>query len=223
MLLTSIIITMEKYHSTSHTSARPALASSSSSSSPSSSSTTSWLFPAASKRHFKMAATVASLHVSEGSMRPMVSKQRVRLVPGCGIEGDRYATGNGTYQAFHEPGRQLTVISGDSAEASICGLPRTPAGGVGDLRRNVVVTGMTAGQLNDAVGSNLKLGADCVVLVHRRRGSRSSGPRPRWGVEKGSEGASVHHTSPCFALCLCLCLCLFSSFSLCVSTAPAWF
>ena len=119
-----------------------------------------------------MAATVASLHVSEGSMRPMVSKQSVRLVPGCGIEGDRYATGNGTYQAFHEPGRQLTVISGDSAEASMCGLPRTPAGGVGDLRRNVVVTGMTAGQLNDAVGSNLKLGADCVVLVHRRRGSR---------------------------------------------------
>lgn len=112
-------------------------------------------------------AKVESLHVSEGSMRPMLSKRRVKLIPGVGVEGDRYATGQGTYEAFKEPGRQLTVIAGDSAEASICGLPRQPAGGVGDLRRNVVVTGMTAAALNDSVGHNLKLGG-CVVLVHRR-------------------------------------------------------
>lgn len=112
-------------------------------------------------------AKVESIHVSEGSMRPMLSKRSVKLIPGVGVEGDRYATGQGTYEAFKEPGRQLTVISGDSAEASICGLPRRPAGGVGDLRRNVVVTGMTAAALNDSVGHNLKLG-NCVVLVHRR-------------------------------------------------------
>lgn len=112
-------------------------------------------------------AKVDGLFVSEGSMRPMIGKQSVVLVRGVGIDGDRYATGNGTYQAFKEPGRQLTVISGDSAHASMCGLPRSPKGGVGDLRRNVVVTGMTASELSDAIGSNLKLG-ECVVLVHRR-------------------------------------------------------
>jgi len=38
---------------------------------------------------------------------------------------------------------------------------------VGDLRRNVVVSGMTAAELHDAVGCTLKLGPRCVVLVHR--------------------------------------------------------
>ena len=94
-------------------------------------------------------------------MLPMRSLPSVVLLPGVGIEGDRYSTGKGTYEAFPEPGRQLTVISGDSAEASMCGLRNAPsatAAGVGAMRRNVVVSGITAAALNAAVGCTLRLG-----------------------------------------------------------------
>jgi MOSC domain-containing protein YiiM len=110
-------------------------------------------------------ATVASLHVSEASMRPMRSVDAVTLVPGVGVEGDRYATGRGTYVAFREPGRQLTLISGDGAASAVAGLPRRVS--VPDLRRNVVVTGMTAAELASAIGAVVRVGDECEVFVHR--------------------------------------------------------
>jgi len=110
-------------------------------------------------------ATVASLHVSEASMRPMRSVDAVTLVPGVGVEGDRYATGRGTYVAFREPGRQLTLISGDGAASAVAGLPRRVS--VPDLRRNVVVTGMTAAELASAIGAVVRVGDACEVFVHR--------------------------------------------------------
>ena len=70
-------------------------------------------------------ATVASLHVSEASMRPMRSVDAVTLVPGVGVEGDRYATGRGTYVAFREPGRQLTLISGDGAASAVAAFSKS--------------------------------------------------------------------------------------------------
>ena len=99
-------------------------------------------------------ASVASLHVSEASMRPMRSMDVVTLFPGRGIEGDRYydTVATGTYVA-REPGRQLTVISGDSAAVAVRGLRGDRALTVGHLRRNVVVTGMTAAELTASVGS----------------------------------------------------------------------
>lgn len=115
-----------------------------------------------------MPAKVAALAVSDASMAPMRQVDTVILTPGVGIQGDRYAIGSGTYQAFKEPGRQLTVISGDSAAAAMAGLPRKLANGVVDLRRNVVLAGISGEALNDAVGCTLRLGERCEVLVHRR-------------------------------------------------------
>ena len=66
-------------------------------------------------------AKVHSIHVSDASMRSMRSIESARLFEGKGIEGDRYATGEGTYVAFQEPGRQLTIISKESAEAHLAG------------------------------------------------------------------------------------------------------
>jgi len=98
-------------------------------------------------------------------MRPMRSVDAVTLVPGVGVEGDRYATGRGTYVAFREPGRQLTLISGDGAASAVAGLPRRVS--VPDLRRNVVVTGMTAAELASAIGAVVRVGDECEVFVHR--------------------------------------------------------
>ena len=118
-------------------------------------------------------ATVASLHVSEASMRPMRSVDAVTLVPGVGVEGDRYATGRGTYVAFREPGRQLTLISGDGAASAVAGLPRRVS--VPDLRRNVVVTGMTAAELASAIGAVVRVGDDCVPCLYNERLNRAPG------------------------------------------------
>lgn len=111
-------------------------------------------------------AKVHSIHVSDASMRPMRSIESARLIAGKGIEGDRYATGEGTYVAFQEPGRQLTLISKESAEAHLAGVARGQVS-VGNLRRNVVVSGMSARDLEDAIGCVLMLGDACRVRVHR--------------------------------------------------------
>jgi len=111
-------------------------------------------------------AKVHSIHISDASMRPMRSVESAKLIAGKGIEGDRYATGEGTYVAFREPGRQLTLISKESAESHLAGLARGKVT-VGNLRRNVVVSGMTARDLEDAIGSVLTLGDACRVRIHR--------------------------------------------------------
>ena len=110
-------------------------------------------------------AKVHSIHISDASMRPMRSAESAKLIAGKGIEGDRYATGEGTYVAFREPGRQLTLISKESAESHLAGLARGKVT-VGNLRRNVVVSGMTASDLEDAIGSVLTLGDACRVRIH---------------------------------------------------------
>ena len=111
-------------------------------------------------------AKVHSIHISDASMRPMRSIESAKLIAGKGIEGDRYATGEGTYVAFREPGRQLTLISKESAESHLAGLARGKVT-VGNLRRNVVISGMTARDLEDAIGSVLTLGDACRVRIHR--------------------------------------------------------
>jgi MOSC domain-containing protein YiiM len=111
------------------------------------------------------AIMIKSLHVADASTSEMRLVQTATLIAGRGIDGDRYCSGCGTYSVMAEPGRQLTLISASSAEESLA------AAGLGlhlgNLRRNVVVRGLTASQLLDAVGCELSLGSECVVFVHR--------------------------------------------------------
>ena len=100
-------------------------------------------------------ASVASLHVSEASMRPMRSMDVVTLFPGRGIEGD--ATRHGRHRdvlriprtgaSAHRHLRGQRAPSPSEAYAATARLT------VGHLRRNVVVTGMTAAELTASVGS----------------------------------------------------------------------
>ena len=107
---------------------------------------------------------ISSLHVADASTSEMRLLQTATLIAGRGIDGDRYCSGCGTYSVMSEPGRQLTLISASSAEESLA------AAGlglhVGDLRRNVVVRGLTASELLDAIGCEVALG-ECVVFLHR--------------------------------------------------------
>ena len=108
---------------------------------------------------------IKSLHIADASTSEMRLLQTATLIAGRGIDGDRYCSSCGTYSVMDEPGRQLTLISASSAEESLA------AAGwglhLGNLRRNVVVRGLTASQLMDAVGCEVALGSECVVFVHR--------------------------------------------------------
>jgi MOSC domain-containing protein YiiM len=108
---------------------------------------------------------------------PMQSVDTGTLMVGKGLDFDRYCTLVGTYSHIRvsklqtgqrEPGRQLTLMSADSVEAALKrnGLP-APAS-LGDLRRNIVVRGLSSEILLAAFGKVVKLGPTCRVLVHRQ-------------------------------------------------------
>ncbi|KAK3238333.1 hypothetical protein CYMTET_51645 [Cymbomonas tetramitiformis] len=101
---------------------------------------------------------------STGDMRLL---QSAKLVAGLGMAGDRYAEHCGTYTIVKEPGRQLTLISADAVEAATAAHPEPlePVR-IGNLRRNVVLRGVTCHELNSCVGRKVQIGA-CVLFVHR--------------------------------------------------------
>jgi hypothetical protein len=120
--------------------------------------------------------SIEGIFLSPKASLPMQSVDNGTLMVGKGLEFDRYCTLAGTYSHIRvsklqpgqrEPGRQLTLMSADSVEAALKrhGLP-VPAS-LGDLRRNIVVRGVSSEILLAAVGKVVKLGPTCRVLVHR--------------------------------------------------------
>lgn len=99
----------------------------------------------------------------------MESRQSVALIPGKGIEGDRYALRKGTYSArfMYEPGRHLTMVSADGIIKAIKRTGLEPFD-MEALRRNVVLRGISARAVNDMVGHEVRIGEHCRVFVHRQ-------------------------------------------------------
>lgn len=112
--------------------------------------------------------TIRTIYVSPASAAPMQSVTSAKLIPGVGIEGDRYATGQGTYSGrfMAELGRNLTLISYDSIQERMKehGTKFT----MDKLRRNVFVEGLTSQDINDMVGREIQIGSSCRLSVHRR-------------------------------------------------------
>ena len=110
----------------------------------------------------------------------MVSIDAVRAVPGQGLEGDRYASGNGTFSSHPGTGREITLVESESLEA----LKRDYGVDLssGESRRNIVTEGVA---LNHLVGREFTVGE--VTL----RGMRLCEPcaylekATRPGVQKG--------------------------------------
>lgn len=104
----------------------------------------------------------------------MQSIQKGTLVAGQGLQGDRYSTHHGTYSTLHiskqkpgerEPGRQLTMMSADGVQAAFARQGLKPPASLGDLRRNIVVSGICSKDLLGAVGSVIQLGEQCLIFV----------------------------------------------------------
>ena len=108
--------------------------------------------------HPSMAVTswtgeVVSLHITPDREAPTKSVGTVRVVPGRGLEGDRYFFERGTYSDRPGPWREITLIELEAIEALARDneLQITP----GEARRNVVTRGAP---LNHLVGREFLVG-----------------------------------------------------------------
>ncbi|CAJ1931411.1 unnamed protein product [Cylindrotheca closterium] len=111
---------------------------------------------------------------TEGSA-PMQSLEEAILIEGCGIEGDRYCSSTGTYSCLRgsslrkgekEAGRQITLISADSVNSTLREQGMT-CPDIGNLRRNVVLQGISGEELLRSIGHVIRLGDNCQVVAHR--------------------------------------------------------
>ncbi|CCG02258.1 MOSC domain-containing protein [Blastococcus saxobsidens] len=102
---------------------------------------------------------------------PMCRRPSARLLPGIGLEGDRYALGGGTWAQYPDLEKQLTLIDRDgvAAVATEVGAAFTTA----DARRNLVTTGVDLPSLVGrwfAVGDALLFGMKrCPPCTHLER------------------------------------------------------
>ena len=60
---------------------------------------------------------VESLHIVAEKSQPMATVESVQAVAGRGLDGDRYASGKGTYSEFPEEGRQVTLFEQETLVA----------------------------------------------------------------------------------------------------------
>lgn len=96
---------------------------------------------------------VLAIFVAEAGGEPMQSLGEVRAVAGKGLEGDRYAEGNGYWSYRADYVSQATLVEQETLDALNAGL------GLGlsaiDLRRNLVTQGV---RLNALVGRDFLVG-----------------------------------------------------------------
>ena len=96
---------------------------------------------------------LVSIHLTTESGQPMKSIEKARLVPGRGMEGDRYYAQTGTYSNKSGPDRELTLIEIEALEALLHeeGIELI----TGETRRNLITRGVP---LNHLVGQEFMVG-----------------------------------------------------------------
>ena len=114
---------------------------------------------------------VLELWTAPVAAAPMVRAGSVTALPGVGLAGDRYALGGGTWAAYPQQEKQVTLVDADevAAVAAELGVALAP----GATRRNVVTAGIALPTLVGryvAVGEVLLFGTKrCPPCVHLER------------------------------------------------------
>ena len=87
-----------------------------------------------------MTGRVRELWTAPSAAAPMVRLADVTALPGVGLAGDRYALGGGTWAAYPQLEKQVTLIDADEVAAAgrAAGVALLP----GDTRRNLVTDGI---------------------------------------------------------------------------------
>jgi MOSC domain-containing protein YiiM len=101
------------------------------------------------------------IHVAPKASEAMNELPEAMLIAGVGIDGDRYATGLGTYSKNPHIDRQVTLIEIEVLEA--IGRDRRIALAPNEHRRNLTTRGVPLGHL---VGQYFRVG-DCVLYGGR--------------------------------------------------------
>ena len=94
-----------------------------------------------------MNGTVVAICISPAAGQPMQQVQEVEAIAGQGLKGDRYATGEGSFNKGKQGNRQVTLINGIFFEGS--GFEFT------DSRRNIVTVGV---ELSWLIGREFQIG-----------------------------------------------------------------
>lgn len=101
------------------------------------------------------------IHIAAKASAPMEEVREVRLLAGIGLEGDRYATGLGTYSKNPHIDRQATLVEAEVLEAlhRDRGIELAPH----EHRRNFTTQGAPLGHL---VGQYFRIG-ECLLYGGR--------------------------------------------------------
>ena len=100
------------------------------------------------------AGRVEFIHFAESEGDPMRTTDRIRVLAGIGLEGDRYASGRGHFSRTPGTGRALTLVEAEMLEhlRDSLGIALQP----GEARRNVTTRGVA---LNALVGQRFRIGS----------------------------------------------------------------
>lgn len=104
---------------------------------------------------------LAAIYIANTAAAPMRAIEVARLLPGRGIEGDRYFAGTGAFSRWEGSGRDLTLIDEATIDAVLdeYGIDLRQ----GQSRRNLVTTGACLPDLN---GQFFRIGT---ALLHGAR------------------------------------------------------
>jgi MOSC domain-containing protein YiiM len=105
---------------------------------------------------------VEAIFVAPEAGAAMLELDEVRAIAGHGLDGDRYAAGQGTFSVTGSRGNELTLIAGEVLDS--LQLPDGRALSGAEARRNVVTRGL---DLNALVGRRFRIGE--VEVIGRRR------------------------------------------------------
>ena len=104
---------------------------------------------------------IQAIYLAPTAGAKMQAITHVKVIAGSGIEGDRYALGIGAYSKV-EPAkvRHISLISSSAIETANDWLKAgdEPTFDESETRRNIVLNGISAAELNDIVGKQFQLG-----------------------------------------------------------------
>lgn len=106
------------------------------------------------------APQIHSLHLARLAGEPMEKMERVQIIAGQGIAGDRYAAGIGAFSKTKIKIRHISLIalSGITDANHQLQIHQRPLFSEGDTRRNVVIDHLSSHELNKLVGKIFYLG-----------------------------------------------------------------
>jgi len=108
----------------------------------------------------KASPQIHSIYIAPQAGESMVQLAQANIVAGKGIVGDRYALGIGAFSKTKLKIRHLSLITLqgiEDANRQLISQQHIPFGAE-DTRRNIIISGISAQELNDLVGKTFYLG-----------------------------------------------------------------